>query len=144
MVLVGSSSMDGQSPCQNKTIICLALFPVRGWPGYQEPLYCSHNLLMVCYIPYKIYGRKNDDCLLLTIKVFAKKVFFSQPQKEFPIWSLWVKIFLHRPQKLKKLGFESFKNTPLKIRATPCTYSGKLQFANTHCGNVFIIKFLKL
>ena len=96
---------------------------------------CSHNLLMVCYIPYKIYGRKNDDCLLLTIKVFAKKVFFSQPQKEFSIWSLWVKIFLHRPQKLKKLGFESFKNTPLKIRAMPCTYSGKLQFANTHCGN---------
>ena len=55
-----------------------------------------------------------------------------------------MKIFLHRPQKLKKLGFESFKNTPLKIRGTPCTYSGKLQFANTHCGNVFIIKFRKL
>ena len=56
-----------------------------------------------------------------------------------------MKIFLHRPQKLKKLGFESFKNTPLKIRGTPCTYSWKhVQFANTHCGYVFIIKFRKL
>ena len=69
-------------------------------------------------IAYTVYDirQKNDDWLLLTIKVFAKRVFFSQPQKEFSIWSLRVKIFLNRPQKLKKLGFESFKNTPLKIR----------------------------
>ena len=31
------------------------------------------------------------------------------------------------------------KYTTENTNATPCTYSGKLQFANTHCGNVFII-----
>ena len=79
----------------------------------------SSKLSFVKYgISYTVYDirPKNDDWLLLAIKVFAKRVFFSQPQKEFSIWSLRVKIFLNRPQKLKKLGFESFKNTPLKIR----------------------------
>ena len=35
------------------------------------------------------------------------------------------------------------KYTTENTIATPCTYSGKLQFANTHCGNVFIISFRK-
>ena len=70
----------------------------------------------VYHIRYMIYDRKMMIGYYWLSKFSLKEFFFSQPQKEFSIWSLRVKIFLNRPQKLKKLGFESFKNTPLKIR----------------------------
>ena len=78
----------------------------------------SYPLLnTVSHIPYMIYDRKMMIGYYWLSKFSLKEFFFSEPQKEFSIWSLRVKIFLNRPQKLKKLGFESFKNTPLKIRS---------------------------
>ena len=82
--------------------------------GCQIPSYPLLNT--VYHIPYMVYDRKMMIGYYWLSKFSLKEFFFSQPQKEFSIWSLRVKIFLNRPQKLKKLGFESFKNTPLKIR----------------------------
>ena len=103
----------------------------------------SSKLSFVKYgISYTVYDirQKNDDWLLLTIKVFAKRVFFlSAAKRIFNLVASGENIFEPTSKTQKTWLRIVQKYNTENTNATPCTYSGKLQFANTHCGNVFII-----